>query len=85
VWSAGCASGQEAYSIAMLLAEALGDEAFRERVKIYAHRRDEEALAQARQAAYTREGWRRCRRRCASATSIRRAGATCSGLTCAAR
>ena len=53
VWSAGCASGQEAYSIAMLLAEALGDEAFRERVKVYATDADEEALAQARHAAYT--------------------------------
>jgi len=52
VWSAGCASGQEAYSISMLLAEALGDEAFRERVKVYATDADEEALTQARHAAY---------------------------------
>ena len=39
--------------MAMLLAEALGLEAFRERVKIYATDVDEEALAQARQAVYT--------------------------------
>jgi len=52
VWSAGCASGEEAYSIAMLLAEALGVEAFRERAKIYATDVDEEALNQARRAAY---------------------------------
>jgi two-component system, chemotaxis family, CheB/CheR fusion protein len=52
VWSAGCASGEEAYSIAMLLAEALGMEAFRERVKIYATDVDEEALSHARHAAY---------------------------------
>jgi two-component system, chemotaxis family, CheB/CheR fusion protein len=53
VWSAGCASGEEAYSIAMLLAEVLGSEAFRERVKIYATDADEEALAQARHAVYS--------------------------------
>jgi two-component system CheB/CheR fusion protein len=52
VWSAGCASGEEAYSIAMLLADALGTEAFRERVKIYATDVDEEALDQARHAVY---------------------------------
>jgi two-component system CheB/CheR fusion protein len=52
VWSAGCASGQEAYSIAMLLAEALGDEAFRARVKVYGTDADEDALTQARRAAY---------------------------------
>ena len=39
VWCAGCASGEEAYTLAMVLAEALGVQAFRERVKIYAHRR----------------------------------------------
>src|SRR5471030_1322894 len=32
VWVAGCASGQEAYSIAMLLAEQLGPTEFRDRV-----------------------------------------------------
>ncbi|GAA3834065.1 MULTISPECIES: CheR family methyltransferase [Amycolatopsis] len=53
VWSAGCASGEEAYSLAIVLAEALGLEQFRQRVKIYATDVDEEALAQARQAAYT--------------------------------
>lgn len=52
VWSAGCASGQEAYTLAMLLAEALGPDAFRQRVKIYATDIDEEALAEARTASY---------------------------------
>jgi two-component system, chemotaxis family, CheB/CheR fusion protein len=52
VWSAGCASGEEAYSAAIALAELLGPEEFRDRVKIYATDVDEEALAQARQAAY---------------------------------
>ena len=53
VWSAGCASGEEVYSIAILFAEALGKGDFRKRVKIYATDIDEEALASARQAAYT--------------------------------
>ncbi|ORC02082.1 chemotaxis protein CheR [Mycobacterium persicum] len=52
VWSAGCASGPEAYTLAMLLAEALGADAFRQRVKIYATDIDEDALAEARIAAY---------------------------------
>ena len=43
VWSAGCASGEEAYSMAILLAEAMGHEQFRERVKIYATDVDEHA------------------------------------------
>ncbi len=52
VWSAGCASGQEAYTLAMLLAETLGPDAFRRRVKIYATDVDEDALTEARAADY---------------------------------
>ena len=53
IWSAGCASGHEAYTVAMILAELLGVDAFRERVKIYATDVDEEALEAARHAIYT--------------------------------
>jgi two-component system CheB/CheR fusion protein len=53
VWSAGCASGQEAYTLAMVLTEMLGPAEFRSRVKIYATDVDDDALAQARQGAYT--------------------------------
>ncbi|MBX3066663.1 MAG: PAS domain S-box protein [Anaerolineae bacterium] len=53
VWSAGCSTGEEAYTIAILLAEALGADQYRERVKIYASDVDEEALNQARQATYS--------------------------------
>ncbi len=65
VWSAGCASGEEAYTLAMVLCEGLGAERFRARVKIYATDVDEDALAAARAATYTArqvedvpEGWR---------------------------
>ncbi len=53
VWSAGCASGEETYTLVILLAEMLGVERFREQVKIYATDVDEEALAQARYGSYT--------------------------------
>ncbi|WP_017655246.1 CheR family methyltransferase [Fortiea contorta] len=53
IWSAGCASGEEAYTLAMVMAELLGPEQFRQRVKIYATDVDEEALNQARQAVYS--------------------------------
>ncbi|RJP75256.1 MAG: PAS domain-containing protein [Candidatus Zixiibacteriota bacterium] len=53
VWSVGCSSGQEAYSLAIALAEYMGSEAYRRRVKIYATDVDEEALRQARQATYS--------------------------------
>ncbi len=52
-WSAGSASGEEAFTIAILLAEALGMDEFRSRVKIYATDIDDEALNQARQAIFT--------------------------------
>src|SRR4051794_2792452 len=53
VWSAGCASGEEAYTLAILLAEAVGADAFRQRVKVYGTDVDLEALNQARQGTYT--------------------------------
>src|SRR5262249_13663623 len=51
-WSAGCASGEEAYTLAMVLADALGPDDFGQRVKIYATDIDEEALVEARAASY---------------------------------
>jgi len=53
IWSAGCSSGEEAYSIAMVMAEAMGPDDFRRRVKIYATDVDEEDLNMARQAIYS--------------------------------
>jgi two-component system CheB/CheR fusion protein len=55
VWSAGCATGEEAYTAAIVLAEALGEEVFRERAKIYATDVDEEALATARLGVYSQK------------------------------
>lgn len=52
IWSAGCASGEEAYTAAIVFAEAMGVEDFRYRVKVYATDVDEEALITARQASY---------------------------------
>jgi two-component system CheB/CheR fusion protein len=52
IWCAGVASGEEAYTVAMVFARVLGDEAFRDRVKIYATDIDEDALDQARHGAY---------------------------------
>ena len=53
IWSAGCASGEETYSLAILLSEAIGREQFRDRVKIYATDVDDHALNQARAASYS--------------------------------
>ncbi len=53
VWSAGCSSGEEAYSLAIVFAEALGVDEFAERVKIYGTDVDEEALHDARTGAYS--------------------------------
>jgi two-component system CheB/CheR fusion protein len=55
VWSAGCATGEEAYSLAMSLCDSLGSDQFRNRVKIYGTDADELALTKARQASYSRK------------------------------
>ncbi|WP_414586394.1 CheR family methyltransferase [Scytonema sp. PCC 10023] len=53
VWSAGCASGQEVYTLVMLLAEVLGIEQYLQRVQILATDVDEDTIAQARRASYS--------------------------------
>src|SRR6266705_2564788 len=52
IWSGGCSSGEEAFTLAMVWAESLGAEAFHQRVKIYATDVDDDALAKGRQATY---------------------------------
>ncbi|HET9654397.1 MAG TPA: CheR family methyltransferase [Kineosporiaceae bacterium] len=53
VWAAGCASGEEAYSLVIALCEELGVDDYKDRVKIYATDVDEEALIEARHATYS--------------------------------
>jgi two-component system CheB/CheR fusion protein len=53
VWSAACATGEEAYTLAMLLHDLLGGEQFARRVKVYATDIDDGALAVARVGRYT--------------------------------
>ena len=53
VWTTGCSTGEEAYTIAMLFAEAVGVDAFRHRVKIYATDVDNDALGLGRHAIYS--------------------------------
>ena len=52
IWSAGCATGEEPYSLAMLISEALGDESDHFNVRIFATDLDEEAVNFARQGLY---------------------------------
>jgi two-component system CheB/CheR fusion protein len=53
VWSAGCASGEETYSLAIAFSEALGVEETAKRVKIYGTDVDDEALRDARIGLYS--------------------------------
>jgi two-component system CheB/CheR fusion protein len=52
VWSAGCASGEEAYTIAMLISDLLGEAAGDYDIRIYATDMDESALNEARKGIY---------------------------------
>ncbi|MER5510199.1 CheR family methyltransferase [Streptomyces sp. NPDC002766] len=52
VWSAGCSSGEEAYSLAIMFAEAIGLDETLGRVKIYGTDVDDEALRDARSGLY---------------------------------
>ncbi len=53
LWSTGCATGEEAFSLAMVFAEVLGEEAFKARVKIYATDIDDDALTKGRHAEFS--------------------------------
>ncbi|HSZ53922.1 MAG TPA: chemotaxis protein CheB, partial [Caulobacteraceae bacterium] len=52
VWVPGCATGQEAYSLAILLREAMGARRTRPKVQIFATDIDERAIATARLGRY---------------------------------
>src|SRR5215470_9823689 len=51
-WSAGCATGEEPYSLAMLLADLLGGELSKWNIKIFATDLDESAINFARRGLY---------------------------------
>ena len=53
VWCAGCATGEEAYSVAMLIAEAVGPSFVNEEIKIFGTDLDETAVSYARRGHYT--------------------------------
>jgi two-component system CheB/CheR fusion protein len=52
IWTAGCATGEEAYSLALVVAELLGLEALQDRVRIFATDVSDTAIFAARQARY---------------------------------
>jgi two-component system CheB/CheR fusion protein len=55
VWCAGCATGEEAYSVAILLSELAGPRIKEYEIKVYATDHDEDALIKARRAEYREE------------------------------
>ena len=52
IWSAGCATGEEAYSLAILVSEVLGQEAGLFNVRVFATDIDEDAVKFARRGIY---------------------------------
>ncbi len=54
VWSAGCAAGEEAYSVAIQMCQQLGEEQARTTVSIFGTDIDAEALAGAARGVYAR-------------------------------
>ena len=52
IWHAGCATGEEAYSMAMLIREYLDERNLKTEVQIFASDLDESAVAQARTGLY---------------------------------
>ena len=55
IWSAGCANGEEPYSVAILLAELLGKQLKNYNITIYATDIDTDALNDAKTGIYSEE------------------------------
>jgi two-component system CheB/CheR fusion protein len=55
IWVAGCATGEEAYSIAICLHELMGEKEFTEKVKIFATDLSDAVIASSRKAVYSKE------------------------------
>jgi two-component system CheB/CheR fusion protein len=53
IWSAGCATGEEAYSLAITVAETLGDDLGLHSVRVFATDVDNEAISFARRGLYS--------------------------------
>ena len=56
IWVAGCSTGEEVYSIAMLLLEELGDRAARTKIQIFGTDIQESAVEHARSGVYSQAG-----------------------------
>jgi two-component system CheB/CheR fusion protein len=83
VWVPGCATGEEAYSIAMLLIEHARDAVAPPPIQVFATDIDEEALAFGRGGLYPRRSWPTCPRRGCNDSSRRRGEATGFTRRCA--
>jgi two-component system CheB/CheR fusion protein len=55
VWSAGCATGEEAFTAAMVLAEAMGPSFGNNEIRVFGTDVDEKAIAYARKGFYTQQ------------------------------
>ncbi|HEY0066850.1 MAG TPA: CheR family methyltransferase [Flavisolibacter sp.] len=55
VWVPACSTGQEAYSLAMLIVEALGEKSVKTPIQVFATDLSETAITKARLGIYTRE------------------------------
>ena len=53
VWVAGCATGEEVYSLTILLIEALKGSNLKRNIRVFATDVDEEAIAIARKGVYS--------------------------------
>ena len=85
VWVAACATGEEAYSIAMLLAEFARTMDTPPAVQIFATDLDEEAIRVAREGVYRRPSRPTCPTIACAASSPRSTAAIASAGSCASR